>query len=130
MRLSVPLASVRRMTHTHHAIDYVELGAPDLAATRAFYEQAFGWEFTAYGPTYAGITAPGGDGEVGGLDATRPASSGGPLVLLYSDDLEATVRAVVDAGGTMSVEPYAFPGGRRFLFLDPSGNELGAWQPA
>jgi uncharacterized protein len=118
------------MTHTHHAIDYVELGAPDLAATRAFYEQAFGWRFTEYGPEYLGIQAPDGDGEVGGIDAGRAPGTGGPLVLLYSDDLDATVQAVRDAGGTVSTEPYEFPGGRRFFFRDPAGNELGAWQPA
>ena len=57
------------MTNTHHAIDYVELPAPDLPAARAFYEQAFGWQFNEYGPAYAGIRAPSGDGEVGGLTA-------------------------------------------------------------
>ena len=129
MRLSVPVDSVRRMTHTHHAIDYVELGAPDLAATRAFYEQAFGWEFTAYGPTYAGITAPGGDGEVGGLDATRP--RGG--VARSSCCTPTTSRRPSGPSRRRrhrERRALRFPGGRRFLFLDPSGNELGAWQPA
>ncbi|MBD3785237.1 MAG: VOC family protein [Micrococcales bacterium] len=118
------------MTHTHHAVDYVELGAPDLPAARAFYEQAFGWTFTEYGPEYAGFRVPGGDDEAGGIDAGRAPGSGGPIVLLYSDDLDATVSAVVDAGGTVTVQPYEFPGGRRFFFHDPAGNELGAWQPA
>ncbi|WP_240917642.1 VOC family protein [Phycicoccus sp. HDW14] len=118
------------MSHTHHAIDYVELGAPDLAPTRAFYEQAFGWTFTEYGPDYLGYRVPGRDDEAGGIDAGREPGTGGPLVLLFSDDLDATVQAVLDAGGTVSTEPYAFPGGRRFYFRDPAGNELGAWQPA
>ena len=115
------------MTGQHHTIDYVELGVTDLAQTRAFYEQAFGWEFVDYGPSYAGIRGPGGDGEVGGLDAARSPASGGVLVLLYSDDLEASVADVRAAGGTVLVDPYEFPGGRRFHFVDPSGNELGVW---
>lgn len=115
---------------THHAISYIELGVTDLAATRAFYESAFGWEFNDYGPTYSGIKAPDGDGEVGGLDGGAPPSAGGPLVLLFSEDLDASVEAVRGAGGTIAAEPYAFPGGRRFEFLDPSGNRLGVFAEA
>ena len=68
-----------------------------------------------------------GDGEVGGLNATGAPGPGGPLVLLYSDDLDATVTAVETAGGTITARPYEFPGGRRFEFSDPSGNVLGVW---
>ena len=115
------------MTNHHHAIDYVELGVRDLAETQAFYERAFGWRFTAYGPRYAGIVGPDGDGEVGGLDAAREPGRGGALVLLFSEDLDASLMAVRDAGGEVIEGPYAFPGGRRFHFADPSGNELGVW---
>ena len=115
------------MTHTHHALDYVELGVSNLAATREFYATAFGWEFTDYGPDYAGIRAPDGDGEVGGLNPARPPAGGGPLLLLFSDDLDASVRAVREAGGEVLAEPYAFPGGRRFHFADPDGYELAVW---
>jgi predicted enzyme related to lactoylglutathione lyase len=111
----------------HHAINYIELGVSDLPATRAFYEQAFGWRFNEYGPDYAGIVAPDGEGEVGGLNPGRVAGRDGPLVLLFSEDLDATVAAVTAAGGEIVEGPYEFPGGRRFHFLDPSGNELGAW---
>jgi uncharacterized protein len=86
-----------------------------------------GWQFTDYAPAYAGIQAPEGDGEVGGLSLGQNVEPGGPLVLLYSDDLDATVAAVKDAGGTIAEEPYAFPGGRRFTFFDPSGNRFGVW---
>ena len=116
------------MARVHHTIDYIELAAPDLAAAKAFYAAAFGWAFNDYGPDYSGIRAPGGDGEVGGLNPEAPAGRGGALVLLYSDDLEASVRAVVAAGGAVTREPYTFPGGRRFYFTDPAGNELGVWQ--
>lgn len=121
---------VTTMTNTHHALDYVELPVADLPAARAFYQQAFGWQFNEYGPAYAGIKASSGDGEVGGLDATAGADQRTPLVMLYSDDLEASVAAVRAAGGTVVNGPYDFPGGRRFHFTDPSGTELGVWASA
>ncbi|GAB2683993.1 VOC family protein [Thalassiella azotivora] len=116
----------------HHTIDYVELTVTDLQEAKRFYAEAFGWRFTDYGPGYAGITDPRDESppEVGGLalgDETRP---GGPLVLLYSDDLDESVDAVTRAGGRVVDGPYAFPGGRRFHFADPSGNELGVWAQA
>jgi predicted enzyme related to lactoylglutathione lyase len=118
------------MTHTHHAIDYIEINVSDLAAAKEFYSAAFGWSFNDYGPDYSGIRSPDGTGEVGGLNPARPPSRGGPLVLLYSGDLDASVRAVEAAGGTVVDGPYGFPGGRRFHFTDPSGNELGVWAEA
>ena len=114
------------MGQTHHAIDYVELTVTDLAASKAFYASAFGWGFTDYGSAYAGIQGPDGS-EVGGLNPSGEPRPGGPLVLLYSDDLDATASAVEEAGGRILQGPYAFPGGRRFHFADPSGNELGVW---
>jgi uncharacterized protein len=114
--------------HRHHAIDYVELTVTDLAEARRFYAEAFGWEFNDYGPAYAGIRAPDGSGEeVGGLRPDPEVRPGGPLVLLYSADLDASVEAVNRAGGRVVNGPYEFPGGRRFHFADPSGNELGVW---
>ena len=116
------------MTNIHHAIDYVEISVGSaMAATRSFYAQAFGWKFKDYGPDYAGILWSDGSGEVGGLSAAGEPSRGGVLVLLYSDDLDATVTAVRDAGGEVVTDPYDFPGGRRFHFTDPAGNELGVW---
>ncbi|MEV4901175.1 VOC family protein [Citricoccus sp. NPDC055426] len=118
------------MAPTHHAIDYVELAAPDLETSTAFYREAFGWSFNDYGPDYAGIRSPDGDGEAGGLTPHATAGSGTPLVILYSEDLEATVAAVRSAGGRVTREPYDFPGGRRFHFTDPGGNELAVWSTA
>ncbi|MFC0673008.1 VOC family protein [Brachybacterium hainanense] len=114
----------------HHAISYIEFGVTDLEAARAFYAAAFGWEFHDYGPEYAGIRAADGDGEIGGLSTFAAPSADGPLVLLFSTDLDATVTAVTDAGGTIVAGPYAFPGGRRFEFTDPSGNRLGVFAEA
>ena len=111
--------------HTHHTIDYIEFNVRDLAAAKRFYTKAFGWEFTDYGPDYAGIQGRGG--EVGGLRRTDTVRAGGPLVVLYSDDLTASVAAVKSAGGKITKAPFEFPGGRRFHFTDPSGNELAVW---
>jgi uncharacterized protein len=118
------------MSKQHHTIDYVELAAPDLEASRRFYADVFGWSFNDYGPDYAGIRSPDGDGEVGGLNPERPSGPGLPLVIVYSDDLEATAEAVRAAGGRITEEPFEFPGGRRFHFADPGGNELAVWTTA
>lgn len=116
------------MTSTHHTLDYVELTVTDLAAAKDFYTAAFGWRFHDYGSEYAGIASPTGEGEVGGLAVSaEPRPAGGPFVLLFSDDLSATAEAIERAGGTIVEQAYAFPGGRRLHFADPSGNELGVW---
>ena len=113
----------------HHALDYVELTVTDLEETKRFYAAAFGWGFNDYGPAYAGIRARADEArpEVGGLTPQGQVRAGGPFVLLYSEDLDASVEAVTAAGGRVLRGPYAFPGGRRFHFADPSGNELGVW---
>ncbi|MFZ1361528.1 MAG: VOC family protein [Candidatus Nanopelagicales bacterium] len=114
-------------TPEHHSINYIELTVSDLDAAKAFYTQAFGWEFNDYSPAYAGIKGSAG-GEVGGLDAMSPARpAGGPFVILYSNDLDGSLTAIEAAGGQITQGPYEFPGGRRFHFTDPSGNELGVW---
>ena len=114
------------MHHQHHTIDYVEFGALDLAEAKRFYNEAFGWQFTDYGPEYCGIQREGG-GEVGGIRKDESVPPGGPLVVLYSGDLEASERAVKAAGGKITTETFEFPGGRRFHFADPAGNELAVW---
>ena len=118
--------------HRHHAIDYLEFTVTDLAEAKRFYAEAFGWQFTDHGPQYAGIrsTRDGVAAEVGGLREGAGVRAGGPLVLLFSADLEESARAVRDAGGRVVEGPYDFPGGRRFHFTDPSGNELGVWAEA
>ena len=114
--------------HVHHAIDYIEFRATDVSEAKRFYAAAFGWKFTDYGPDYAGIQ---GDGrEMGGIERSDDVQPGGPLVVLYSTDLEATLEAVTRAGGRIAKEIFTFPGGRRFHFCDPSGNELAVWSEA
>ena len=111
--------------HQHdRRIDYIEFPATDIQTTKRYYEQAFGWEFTDYGPDYTSFA----DGRLGGgLRKVDSNTTGGPLVVIYAVDLEKTQQAVIEAGGTIVREPFEFPGGRRFHFTDPSGNELAVW---
>ncbi len=105
-------------------LDYLEMQAGNemLADVKAFYAGAFGWRFTDYGPSYAAFA----EGLDGGFDAT-PAASAKPLPVLYAHDLEKTLAAVTAAGGTIVKPIFFFPGGRRFHFTDPAGNELAVW---
>jgi predicted enzyme related to lactoylglutathione lyase len=103
-------------------IDYVEFRGRGMEAIQRFYGEAFGWRFTAYGPTYAAFD----EGVEGGFDADSEAPKP-PLVILYAHDLGAMEAKVKAAGGTIVAEIYAFPGGRRFHFTDPAGNELAVW---
>lgn len=116
------------MESTHHTISYIELAADDLEASTAFYRAAFGWTFNDYGPTYAGIRSASGDGEVGGLNTNNAGGPGGALVLLVSDDVDASLAAVEAAGGRVVTPIEAYPGGRRFTFADPAGTVLGVFQ--
>ncbi len=104
-------------------VDYVELAAPDFAPVKAFYGEVFGWEFTDYGPEYCGFE----DGRLAGGFRKAEPREGTSLVVLFARDLEATEAAVKAAGGTISREIFSFPGGRRFHFRDPVGNDLAVW---
>ena len=106
-------------------IDYVELpSATAHELTRGFYSQAFGWTFTNYGPDYAATT----EGTVDvGLNGQPNEALASPLPVVRVDDLEASLDAVVKAGGTIAKPIFSFPGGRRFHFIDPSGSELAVW---
>lgn len=111
------------VAHTNNHVDYVEFAAEDLSIAKRFYAAAFGWEFQDWGPDYAAFSGAGVEGGFRGGEAPK---EGGALVILYADDLEASERAVVAAGGEI-VARYEFPGGRRFHFRDPAGNVLGIW---
>jgi hypothetical protein len=114
-----------------HVIDYVELAVDDVGQAKTFYSRALGWTFTDYGPDYAGIQDPTRPGqEFGGLSPETPATrGGGVLALVRTDDAEAALASVLEAGGRVVVELHDYPGGRRFTFADPSGNVLGVYQP-
>jgi uncharacterized protein len=105
-------------------IDYIEFSVTDVAAAKRFYGEAFGWTFEDYGPEYASFA----DGRLsGGFQAATEVRTGGPLVVIYATDLESQERRVKQAGGTVVRPIFSFPGGRRFHFTDPSGNELAVW---
>ncbi len=109
-------------------IDYVELpSATAHELTRAFYAKAFGWQFANFGPTYAATT--GGPTDVG-LQGDPADALSAPLPVVRVEDLESAFDAVVKAGGVVAKPIFAFPGGRRFHFIDPSGNELAVWSEA
>ena len=110
--------------NNNHRIDYIEFFATDIAAVRNFYTAVFGWKFTDYGPDYTSFE----DGRISGGFAKAPSVSGnGVLVVIYSSELEKTKDAVVRSGGKITKPPFDFPGGRRFHFTDPNGNELAVW---
>jgi uncharacterized protein len=112
------------MNPNNHRIDYVELSVADIPAAKAFYHAAFGWPFQDYGPTYAAFN----DGRLdGGLQSDPTERGKAPLVILYATDLEATLERVTAAGGKVVKPIFSFPGGRRFHFTDPAGNELAVW---
>jgi predicted enzyme related to lactoylglutathione lyase len=106
------------------SLDYIELPGPDIPASKTFYGAAFGWSFTDYGPDYAAFQTP--DGRDGGFNAARKVAEGGPLVVLYANDLDAMEAKVREAGAEITVR-HEFPGGRRFHFRDPNGNEIAVW---
>ncbi len=108
-------------------IDYVEIPCRDLQATKAFFSAAFGWRFVDYGPEYAAFADAGLDGGFFRSEQVASTASGSALVVLYSSELEATLEAVEAAGGVIVKPTFSFPGGRRFQFTDPSGNEYAVW---
>lgn len=114
------------MTQQEHnfQMDYIEFPASDIEATKRFYSSVFGWAFTDYGPNYTSFH----DGRLaGGFTMSAKPVKGGPLVVVYAKALEDTRSKVVEAGGTITTETFEFPGGRRFHFADPNGNELAVW---
>jgi predicted enzyme related to lactoylglutathione lyase len=110
--------------HTDYGIDYIELHVNAVADSRKFYSDAFGWSFQDWGPDYASFTHSNLDG---GITAGESSTSGAPLVILYASKLEDAVKRVETAGGKIVKPIFTFPGGRRFHFKDPGGNELAVW---
>ena len=105
-------------------IDYIEFPVTDIAAAKKFYGGVFGWEMKDWGPEYASFK----DGRLGGgFRAATEVVRGGSLVVLYAIDLEGIKESIESNGGTIVQDIFSFPGGRRFHFLDPSGNELAVW---
>ena len=105
-------------------IDYIELAATDIARTKRFYVDVFGWKFTDYGPDYTSFE----DGRLaGGFRKADRTERGGTLIVIFAMDLADAEARVRKAGGTIVKPVFSFPGGRRFHFTDPGGNELAVW---
>jgi predicted enzyme related to lactoylglutathione lyase len=113
--------------NTHEKINYVEFPSRDLDATEAFFNQVFGWQFTDYGPDYTAFSDQGLDGGFYRSDVNSTSESGGALIVFYSEQLEQTRTRIEAAGGRISKPIFSFPGGRRFHFIEPGGNELAVW---
>ncbi len=108
-------------------INYIEFPAGDLAVAKRFYAEAFGWTFVDYGDEYVAFNDGKTDGGFFKSELATTTAAGGALVVLYSDALEETLEAVTQAGGEIVKPIFSFPGGRRFHFTDPCGNELAVW---
>lgn len=111
----------------HHKINYLELPARNLESTKTFFIEAFGWTFQDYGPGYTSFSDAGIAGGFYKAELVGRVDQGSVLIVLYSKDLEATYSKVVEEGGRILKEIFEFPGGRRFHFIEPSGNEFAVW---
>lgn len=108
-------------------INYIEMPSQDISATKAFFITVFGWSFIDYGPDYVAIADAGIDGGFFKSHLIMSTAQGSALVVLYSADLAATLEKVKSAGGTIIQDIFSFPGGSRFHFADPNGNEYAVW---
>lgn len=105
-------------------INYIEFKAKDLGKIKEFYTASFGWTFTDYGPTYVAFSE---SGLQGGFEKTENEIVNGALVVLYHSNLELIKTIIIKSGGDIAKDIFPFPGGRRFHFIDPAGNELAVW---
>ena len=115
------------MQQQDQKIDYIEFPAADFDTIQAFYESAFNWQFTDYGPEYRAFTDGKLDGGFRKANLSATTANGSALVILYAENLETTRDKVAASGGTIVEDIFSFPGGRRFQFADPNGNELAVW---
>lgn len=109
------------------AINYIEMPSTDLARSKSFYNEVFGWQFEDYGEAYCAILNAGIDGGFYAAEQVMQTANGSALVVLHDKDLPAVQAKIIAAGGTIVVDTFAFPGGSRFHFTDPCGNELAVW---
>lgn len=113
--------------HEHEKINYLEFPASDLVVVKQFFTAVFGWSFTDYGPEYTAFSGAGLDGGFYRADLHASTDNGSALVVFYSKNLEATQQKIEAAGGNTVKAIFSFPGGRRFHFSDPTGNEYAVW---
>ncbi len=111
----------------HEKLNYVEFASPDLQSTKTFFEKAFGWSFVDYGPEYTAFSGQGLDGGFFKANLSSRTVNGAALLVFYSNNLEGTLAKVTDAEGKIIKPVFSFPGGRRFHFTEPGGNEFAVW---
>jgi len=111
----------------HEKINYIEFPSKDIEATKSFFASAFGWSFTDYGPEYTAFSNAGIDGGFYKSAFNCSTDNGSALIVFYSSTLEATQAKIEKAGGAIIKPVFSFPGGRRFHFTDPNGNEYAVW---
>ncbi|MEH0711278.1 VOC family protein [Vibrio owensii] len=113
--------------HQHEKLNYVEFGTRDINATKQFFEQTFGWSFVDYGPEYCAFSGQGLDGGFYAAEQVSQTTNGAALLVFYSSDIHATLVKVEQCGGQVIRPIFEFPGGCRFHFTEPSGNEFAVW---
>ncbi|MCP3689623.1 MAG: VOC family protein [Gammaproteobacteria bacterium] len=111
----------------HEKVNYVELPAKDIPATKQFFTEVFGWSFQDYGPEYTAFDNQGIDGGFFKAESCSSTDNGAALIIFYSDNLEATLAKIEKSNGAIIRPIFSFPGGRRFHFTDPGGNEFAVW---
>jgi predicted enzyme related to lactoylglutathione lyase len=111
----------------HEKINYLEFPAKNIAMTKAFFETVFNWTFEDFGPDYTAFSNQGIDGGFLTSEQASTSSNGSVLTVFYSDDLIATQQKIELAGGVIVQAIFDFPGGSRFHFTEPSGNEFAVW---
>ena len=111
----------------HEKINYVEFPAKNIESAKSFFAEVFGWSFTDYGPEYTAFSNEGIDGGFFQSDMSASTDNGSVLIVFYSNNLEKTQAKIVTAGGSTIKPIFSFPGGRRFHFTDPNGNEYAIW---
>ena len=121
------VARIERTMNINDKINYVEFPSRDIEATKTFFETVFGWTFEDYGPEYAAFSSQGVDGGFYKSDLSSSTENGGALVILYSDSLDVIQARIEQAGGSIVKAIFSFPGGRRFHFTEPGGNEMAVW---
>ncbi|MGC9461541.1 VOC family protein [Vibrio genomosp. F10] len=111
----------------HEKLNYIELPAHDLNATKSFFSSTFRWEFVDFGPDYIAFNNQGLDGGFFRSDACNETKKGGALIVFYSENIQETLHKVTENGGKIIQDIFEFPGGCRFHFTEPSGNEFAVW---
>ena len=111
----------------HEKINYVEFPARNIEATKVFFTEVFGWSFEDFGADYTAFSDEGVDGGFFKSELSSSTENGSALIIFYSEELEITQSKIENAGGKIIRHIFSFPGGRRFHFTDPSGNEFAVW---